>query len=76
MPTSKQSSRAHYNISQNERKALKTLLSNKKLIIKEADKGAAVVIMSKEYYAQKSEEILEDSNFYEKLESNNDSLVM
>ena len=48
MPSSKQSIQAHYNISQNEIKALKSLQSNKNLSIKEADKGTAVVIMSRE----------------------------
>ena len=49
---------------------------NNKLVIKEADKVAAVVIMNSTYYERKAEEILGDDSSYEKINSNNDSKIM
>ena len=65
-----------YNISRREREAIESLRSNKKLVIKEADKGATVVIMDTDYYVEKAETILQDSESYEQIENNEDKDVM
>lgn len=52
------------NISLNERKAIKSLKSDKSIIIKEADKGSTVVIMDKEYYLEKILNMLNNSDTY------------
>ena len=58
-----------YNISREERQAIRSLSSNDSIIIKEADKGGAVVIMDKAHYKTMSENILLDDNYYEKLDT-------
>ncbi len=40
------------NLSKSEREAIKTIIHNDDLIIKEADKGSAVCIMNKNFYEQ------------------------
>lgn len=59
---------------QNE--AINKLKENSSIIIKEADKGAAVVIMDTEYYKEKVHELILDENTYEKLEEDMDKQVM
>lgn len=49
---------------------------NPNIIIKEADKGAAVVIMDTEFYKDKVHDLIYDLNTYEKLDENIDKQVM
>ena len=48
------------NISQKQKQALRNIRENENIIIKEADKGSAVVIFDKTYYKTKIQEILND----------------
>jgi hypothetical protein len=52
------------NLNKQERDALKSLQGNKGIIIKEADKGGAIVIMNTEFYAKKMSEMLQDPETY------------
>ena len=65
-----------YNISAEERKAIQSLKNNKQIIIKEADKGAAVVLMNRDFYVQRAECILRDSSAYEKINGDGDKKLM
>jgi hypothetical protein len=56
------------NLSDDELKALKSLKSNDKIVICKADKGNCIVILDKESYRKKAEEILKVEQF-EKLNS-------
>ncbi len=56
----------HFNISKNENTALKQLRSNTDIIIKEADKGGALVVMPKDYYKSGIETLLSDESCYKK----------
>ena len=53
------------NLSAKQKKALNDLINNKEIIIKEADKGSAIVIMNKDYYITKIQEMLNDTENYE-----------
>lgn len=56
------------NISCEEVKILRDLKSLKSIVIKPADKGSAVVILSREQYIMEAERQLNDPIYYEKLE--------
>ena len=64
------------NISKAERKAMKELLNDKEIIIKEADKGGCVVIMNTSHYVNMVKSQLNDSTTYRKVKPNCDNLVM
>ena len=53
------------NLTRKERRSLQDLKSDKSILIKEADKGNAVVIMDRVYYRDKILEMLEDNIYYE-----------
>lgn len=57
------------NLSHSERKALGELKNNPDIIIKQADKGGAICIMDKEFYASKIQELLQDQNTYKVIEN-------
>ena len=63
------------NLTYRERTALYNLKSNKDIVIKEADKGHAVVIMNMEYYKRKVDSMLSDEQQYLQVDENSDSLV-
>ena len=50
----KDNSQIRNNLSHKQKLALEELRNNENIIIKEADKGGAVIIMEKEYYRKKS----------------------
>ena len=52
-----------------ETKAIKTLANDTSIVIKEADKGGATIIMDQSHYNYMVENTLNDKNFYEKLDS-------
>ena len=58
----------HRNISLQERKALNDLKSYQDIVIKDADKGSAVVIMDRTRYIQEALRHLEDMNTYVRLD--------
>ena len=58
----------HKNITAEEAKALTHLKNNENIIIKKADKGAAVVVMSRDDYSKEGIRQLSDANFYVKLD--------
>lgn len=62
---------AKNNITKDERKALTELKNNDSIIIKEADKGGATVIMDKTFYQTKIQELLSDSENYAELTNGN-----
>jgi hypothetical protein len=61
--------KTYRNISADENKALHDLKNNRNIIIKEADKGSAVVIQDREQYIQECSRQLNDTKYYTKLES-------
>jgi hypothetical protein len=75
-PQPVKNNKGHYNISNDERNALHTLKQNEKIIIKEADKGSAVVIMDVDYYVDRVEEIISSTSSYQELTSNIDKQIM
>lgn len=58
----------YYNISLEEVKAMRELKHAKHVVIKPADKGSAVVILSREQYIFEAERQLNDKNYYKKLD--------
>ena len=58
-----------HNITRDEKKGIKTLASDRDIVIKPADKGGAIVILKKEDYIAEGEKQLSDGNFYKKLTS-------
>lgn len=55
------------NLSVQEVKALRELMGNKTIVIKPADKGSAVVILSRQQYVTEVKRQLSDSIYYKKL---------
>jgi len=64
------------NISKEEETAIKDLINNDGIIIKQADKGGAVVIMDTEFYKSKIELMLNDPNQYETADIDSDDRTM
>ena len=60
------------NLCRNERQALFRLKSDKSIVIKEADKGNAVVILDREYYREKILDMLKDGMYYEETDKKAD----
>ena len=54
----------NFNITLSERKALKTLQANKNIVIRESDKGSALVVMNANFYKNTVEGCLNNSNLY------------
>lgn len=65
-----------YNISKKERSALDSLKQNKDIVIKEADKGSAVVIMDCKYYIEKVNNLLNSNELYEEIVFNSNKLTV
>lgn len=64
------------NITKDENKGIMQLKNNAKVIIKEADKGGAVVIMNREHYKKMVLDQLEDSKTYKTTTNNCDKQVL
>ena len=60
------------NISKNEWEAIKSLKENDSIVIKETDKGEAVVVMNKTHYYNIVVKILHDEETYKKTDENCD----
>ena len=56
------------NITKKQKELIQTLRKNKKITIKKADKGAAVVILMTSDYLREAYRQLNDTNFYQKLD--------
>ena len=59
-----------------ERQSILKLRNNHDIVIKEADKGSAIVVMNTEFYIEKMLEMLNKDNTYEKVAQNRDKFVM
>lgn len=64
------------NLTKEEWDALSSLRNNMDIVIKEADKGNAVVIMDSEYYENKIMSMLSDEETYEESERDNSKKVV
>ena len=60
------------NLNKGERKALLQLKNDRDIIIKEADKGSAVVIMNKQFYEHKILEMLQNGESYQNIPNSQD----
>ena len=67
IPVTKRNHNITYNISMAERNAIQTLANNDYIVIKEADKGGAIVIMDKENYKKIVETLLSDTGHHKEL---------
>ena len=72
----KENTKIKNNLPPKWREALKEIQNNEKIIIKEADKGSAVVIMDKEYYQNKIKTMLNDHSNYRPIEKNIDKDIL
>ena len=66
--TKKNISNLKQNLSKSEYNAIKALNNDQSIVIKEADKGGTTVIMNNEHYQEMAETIINDNEYYEKLE--------
>ena len=57
----------YHNLSKGERAALKSLKDDTSIVIKQADKGSAVVVWDRDDYLREAESQLGDSNVYEEV---------
>ena len=66
------------NLTQEERKALKDIQDNNNIVVKEADKGGALVILDKEFYEKKLvlADHLNDSSTYLRISDDADKKAM
>ena len=64
------------NLTKEEQNALHELREDSEILIFEADKGGAVVVMDRTYYADKILEMLNDSQTYEEITANKDKVVV
>ncbi|CAG2251143.1 unnamed protein product [Mytilus edulis] len=60
------------NLTRNEQDALKSLKDDDSIIIKEADKGGAIIIMDTDFYKEKVLEQLNDEEYYKQITNNPD----
>ena len=67
-------SHATSNTSPNDSRALQSLKNNRQIIIKEADKGSAIVILDRTFYQNSCENTLSDVNYYKKLTNNPENI--
>ena len=73
---SNQSQNIKTNLPKDENEALKSLMNDSNIIIKEADKGGAVVILNKNFYREKVLNMLNDNTFYKEINGNRDAKTM
>ena len=64
------------NLNHEERGAITSLTKHTDLVIKEADKGAAVVLMDSDYYKEKIMHMLNDRDFYKHIPHNIDKTTI
>lgn len=76
IPSPEDDRKRKHNISRDENKAILDIKQNHEWIIKEADKGRAVVLMGKNYYKNKVEIMLNDTSTYLSISQNQDKSIM
>ena len=64
------------NINTTEQKSLSSLANDSNIIIKQADKGGATVIMDKSFYQEQIEKMLLNTEYYNKLDDNPHKEIM
>lgn len=69
IPIAKNNKNLKKNTNKEEKFAIKSLSEDTSIVIKEADKGGATVIMDREHYKKMTFNILNDVDYYEKLKS-------
>ena len=67
---------ARSNLTKGESKALYDLRNDKNIVIKEADKGGAIVIMDKEFYKEKLLSVLNNEIYYKKCNSREENVIL
>ena len=68
-PLEPQNNKTKPNFTKMENEAIKHLANDNSFVIKEADKGGATLMMDQAHYKNMVENILTDTNFYEKLDA-------
>ena len=69
-------SKIKHNLPKSQQNSIKSLTDDESIIIKEADKGGATVIMNKLFYQRKIEDMLSNQEFYERLDNNPHKPIM
>ena len=64
------------NITASEHNALSDLQKDHSIIIKEADKGGAFVIMDRDYYIKRMSDMLKDGKMYKEIKSNREKQIL
>ena len=64
------------NISKSEQTAITTLAKDETIVIKQADKGEATVIMDKIFYQTQVEKLLFNEDYYQKIDHNPQKEIM
>ena len=73
-PSEKSNVKRNFSIS--EQKTSTSLASDETIIIKQADKGGATVIMDKEFYQNQVEKLLFNNEYYQKLDQNHQKEIL
>ena len=66
--------RPRFNTTKEERRAMKTLKTNKDIVIKPADKGGAIVVMNKQDYIDEGMRQLANKDHYRELENTHQTI--
>ena len=74
--TPKDKSKIKHNLSKSQHNSIKSLALDDNIIIKEADKGGATVIMNKSFYQSKIEDMLSNQEYYEQLDNDPHKPIM
>lgn len=74
VPTDK--SKIRRNITFSEQKSMSELAKDETIIIKQADKGGATVIMDRKLYQEQIEKMLHNNEYYKELDQNPHKEVM
>ena len=74
VPTEK--SKIRRNITFSEQKSMSELANDETIIIKQADKGGATVIMDRKFYQEQIEKMLHNNEYYKEIDQNPHKEVM
>ena len=74
VPTEK--SKIRRNVTWQEQTSISELASDESIIIKQADKGGATVIMDKQFYQEHIDKMLQNNEYYKQLEENPHKEIM
>ncbi|XP_061190029.1 uncharacterized protein LOC133197859 [Saccostrea echinata] len=76
IPLNNEKNNTRNNLRKEEEKAVQSLTNDSSIVIKEADKGGAVVVMNAEFYKTKILQMLINSEFYDEISENSDKKTM